>query len=154
MTVAIYIKKDEDAVALIALLARKVTAHLLSRGSGSCIEYSRRSTMNNTRNRGAALLITIMALTASTFVKADALTDKANNYNKALSELKTIGVTPGEYSCEANTKKEMYWRAYAPGELFRKILDICEANGPVTSVPYELSEVVACNYYPPAGFSK
>lgn len=109
--------------------------------------------MNNIRNRGAALLVTIMALTAS-IVKADVITDKANNCNKALSELKTIGVTPGEYSCEANTKKDMYWRAYAPGELFRKILDICEANGPVTSVPYESSEVIACNYYSPAGFRK
>ncbi|KHA70518.1 hypothetical protein NZ35_25175 [Pseudomonas chlororaphis] len=106
--------------------------------------------MNNTRNRGAALLLTIMALTASTFVKADVLTDKANNCNKALSELKAIGVTPSEYSCEANSKKKMYWRAYAPEELFRKILDICEANGPATSVPYELSETVACNYYDPA----
>ena len=110
--------------------------------------------MNNSGNRGAALLLTIMALTASTFVKADVLTDKAKNCNKALSELKAIGVTPGEYSCEANTKKEMYWRAYAPGELFNKTREICDANGPYTSTTYEVSEIVACKYYNPANMGK
>ncbi|WP_435037926.1 hypothetical protein [Pseudomonas neuropathica] len=110
--------------------------------------------MNNTGNRGAALLLTIMALTASTFVKADVLTDKAKNCNKALSELKAIGVIPGEASCEANTKKEMYWRAHAPGELFNKTRDICDANGPYTSTIYEGAEIVACNYYNPANMGK
>ncbi|WP_160059292.1 hypothetical protein [Pseudomonas sp. R84] len=110
--------------------------------------------MSNPENRRAALLLAILALGASTLVKAEVLIVKETNCNTALRQLEAIGVTPSEYSCAANSKKKMYWRAYAPGELFNKTREICDANGPYTSTTYEVSEIVACNYYNPANMGK
>ncbi|MDT3311946.1 hypothetical protein QZR14_11305 [Pseudomonas sp. rhizo66] len=107
--------------------------------------------MSNPGNRRAALLLAIVALGASTLANAEPLlVVKETNCKKALKELEAIGVTPSEASCEANTKKEMSWRAHAPGELFNKTREICDAHGPVTSTTYDGAEIVACHYYSPA----
>lgn len=111
--------------------------------------------MGNPGNRRAALLLAIVALGASTLAQAlPRLVEMETNCKTALRELEAIGVIPGEASCEANTKKEMYWQAHAPGELFNKTREICDANGPYTSTFYEGAEIVACDYYNPADKGK
>ncbi|QXI10856.1 hypothetical protein [Pseudomonas zeae] len=107
--------------------------------------------MSNPGNRRAALLLAIVALGASTLAQAlPRLVVMEANCKTALRELEAIGVIPGKASCEANPNKEMFWRADAPGELFNKTRDICDANGPYTSTIYEGAEIVACEYYNPA----